>query len=227
MSNIIIEAENLFKSFSKSKLKKIDVLCDLSLKIEANKSTMIVGASGAGKSTLLHILAGLDYPDSGMVKFNNENIYEYEDKKLSAFRNKNFGVVFQFHHLLPEFTASENVAIPMMIDGISQENAFRRSNELLDMVGLKDRTDHKPAELSGGEAQRVAIARALINEPQILFADEPTGNLDSKTSSSIHQLFQELKEKLKITMLIVTHNKELVKLADNVLEMKDGKIVNL
>ncbi|MGD8781782.1 MAG: ABC transporter ATP-binding protein [Ignavibacteria bacterium] len=227
MNNIIIEAESLFKSFTKSKFKKVDVLYDLSLQIEANKSTMIVGASGAGKSTLLHILAGLDFPDSGTVKFNNENIYEFDDKKLSAFRNQNFGVVFQFHHLLPEFTAVENTAIPMMINGTNQKEAFKRSVELLELVGLKDRTDHKPAELSGGEAQRVAIARALVNEPQILFADEPTGNLDSKTSTSIHQLFEELKEKLKITMLIVTHNKELVKLADNVLEMKDGKIVNL
>ncbi len=220
----IITAENLFKSFSKSKSKKVEVLNDLSIKIESNKSTMIVGASGAGKSTLLHILAGLDFPDSGIVKFKDENVYEYDDKKLSEFRNNNFGVVFQFHHLLPEFTAIENVAIPKMINGANQKQAFQKGEELLKLVGLKERTDHKPAELSGGEAQRVAIARALINEPQILFADEPTGNLDSKTSSSIHELFEELKEKLKITMLIVTHNAELVKLADKVLEMKDGKI---
>lgn len=221
--NTILKAENIFKSFAKSKEQKLEILKGISLELEAIKITEIVGASGAGKSTLLHILSGLDTPDSGEVEIERTDIFKLSDEKLSKFRNKNIGFIFQFHHLLPEFTALENVSIPMMINGISLKNSLKKSEELLKTVGLQERFEHKPAELSGGEAQRVAVARALANNPKIIFADEPTGNLDSANSEMMHKLFVELKEKLGLTFLIVTHNPELVKLADTVLEMKDGK----
>jgi len=221
--NTILKAENIFKSFVKSKEQKLEILKGISLELEANKITEIVGASGAGKSTLLHILSGLDTPDSGKVEIEGTEIFKLSDEKLSKFRNKNIGFIFQFHHLLPEFTALENVSIPMMINGISLKNSLKKSEELLKTVGLQERFEHKPAELSGGEAQRVAVARALANNPKIIFADEPTGNLDSANSEMMHKLFVELKEKLGLTFLIVTHNSELVKLADTVWEMKDGK----
>ena len=221
--NTILKAENIFKSFVKSKEQKLEILKGISLELEANKITEIVGASGAGKSTLLHILSGLDTPDSGKAEIEGTEIFKLSDEKLSKFRNKNIGFIFQFHHLLPEFTALENVSIPMMINGISLKNSLKKSEELLKTVGLQERFEHKPAELSGGEAQRVAVARALANNPKIIFADEPTGNLDSANSEMMHKLFVELKEKLGLTFLIVTHNSELVKLADTVWEMKDGK----
>lgn len=224
--NTILKAENIYKSFVKSKEQKLDILKGISLELEVNKITEIVGASGAGKSTLLHILSGLDTPDTGKVEIEGTEIFKLSDDKLSKFRNKNIGFIFQFHHLLPEFTALENVSIPMMINGISLKNSLKKSEELLETVGLKERFEHKPAELSGGEAQRVAVARALANNPKIIFADEPTGNLDSANSEIMHNLFVELKEKLGLTFLIVTHNPELVKLADTVLEMKDGKFVS-
>lgn len=220
--NTILKAENIFKSFVKSKEQKLDILKGISLELEENKITEIVGASGAGKSTLLHILSGLDLPDSGKVEIEGTQIFKLNDEKLSKFRNKNIGFIFQFHHLLPEFTAAENVSIPMMINGTSLKEAAIKSEELLETVGLKERIDHKPAELSGGEAQRVAVARALANNPKIIFADEPTGNLDSNNSELMHSLFVELRDKLGLTFLIVTHNPELVELADKVLEMKDG-----
>lgn len=224
--NTILKADNIFKSFVKSKEQKLEILKGISLELEANKITEIVGASGAGKSTLLHILSGLDTPDTGKVEIEGTEIFKLNDEKLSKFRNKNIGFIFQFHHLLPEFTALENVSIPMMINGISLKNSLKKSEELLETVGLKERFEHKPAELSGGEAQRVAVARALANNPKIIFADEPTGNLDSANSEMMHKLFVELKEKLGLTFLIVTHNPELVKLADTVLEMKDGKFIS-
>lgn len=224
--NSILKAENIFKSFVKSREQKLEILKGISLELEENKITEIVGASGAGKSTLLHILSGLDSPDSGDVKIEGTEIFQLSDERLSKFRNKNIGFIFQFHHLLPEFTALENVSIPMMINGISLKNAQKKSEQLLETVGLKERFEHKPAELSGGEAQRVAVARALANNPKIIFADEPTGNLDSNNSEMMHNLFVELKDKLGLTFLIVTHNPELVKLADTVLEMKDGKLIS-
>ncbi len=186
---------------------------------------MIVGASGAGKSTFLHLLGGLDRPDSGAVYFNDQNIFEFSDEKLAKFRNKNIGFVFQFHHLLPEFTALENVAIPQMINGTSLQSASKKAEELLESVGLGDRANHKPAELSGGEQQRVAVARALANDPSVIFADEPTGNLDSANSDSIHQILINLRDKFAKTFVIVTHNSGLVDLADKVFEMKDGNII--
>ncbi|MCH7517342.1 MAG: ABC transporter ATP-binding protein [Bacteroidetes bacterium] len=222
--DIILKAENLNKSYKMNKNVKLDVLKDVSLEIEANKISVIVGASGAGKSTLLHLLGALDRPDSGKIIYKDENIFTLSDDRLAKFRNKNIGFIFQFHHLLPEFTALENVSIPQMISGISLSDAAKKSKELLNTVGLSDRMDHKPAELSGGEQQRVAVARALANDPQIIFGDEPTGNLDSKNSESIHQLILELRDTLKMTFVIVTHNPNLVKLADKVFEIKDGKV---
>jgi lipoprotein-releasing system ATP-binding protein len=222
--DIILKAKNLNKSYKMNKKVRLDVLKDVSLEIEANKISVIVGASGAGKSTLLHLLGTLDRPDSGKIIYKDENIFALSDDRLAKFRNKNIGFIFQFHHLLPEFTALENVSIPQMISGISLLDAAKKSKELLSTVGLSDRMDHKPAELSGGEQQRVAVARALANDPQIIFGDEPTGNLDSKNSESIHQLILELRDNLKVTFVIVTHNPNLVKLADKVFEIKDGKV---
>ncbi|HQI42342.1 MAG: ABC transporter ATP-binding protein [Ignavibacteriales bacterium UTCHB2] len=222
--SIILSAQNLNKSYQLNKENKLSVLKNISVDIEEQKISVIVGASGAGKSTLLHLLGGLDRPDSGKVLFENNNIFEYSNDKLAKFRNENMGFVFQFHHLLPEFTALENVAIPMMINGKSLKTAFKEAQKLLDVVGLAQRENHKPAELSGGEQQRVAVARALANNPKIIFADEPTGNLDSANSESIHKLLFELRDKYQKTFVIVTHNPDLMKLADVIFEIKDGMI---
>jgi lipoprotein-releasing system ATP-binding protein len=222
--NMILKAQNICKSFAKADKQKLDILKDISFNLEENKITVIVGASGAGKSTLLHILSSLDNPDSGSVQIMNTDIFKLKDDEIAKFRNTHIGFIFQFHHLLPEFTALENTAIPLMINGMSLAKASVRGAELLEIVGLTERAHHKPAELSGGEQQRVAVARALANSPRIIFADEPTGNLDSYNSELLNQLFIELRDKQKQTFLIVTHNPELVKLADIVWEMKDGKI---
>jgi lipoprotein-releasing system ATP-binding protein len=224
MNNKLITADNLIKSYQNNKKMKLEVLKSVSLEIVSNNISVIIGASGAGKSTLLHLLAGLDRPDSGSVYYNEQDIFKFNEEKLARFRNKNVGLVFQFHHLLPEFTALENVAIPQMIEGKSLNAASLKSKELLATVGLEERIDHKPAELSGGEQQRVAVARALANDPEVIFADEPTGNLDSANSEAIHNLIVGLRDKYKKTFVIVTHNKGLVKLADKVFEMKDGKL---
>jgi len=224
MNEIILKAESIFKSFQTTKKVKLEVLKSISLEIQKGKITVIVGASGAGKSTLLHLLGGLDRPDSGEIIYDEKNIFDFSDDKLAKFRNKNVGFVFQFHHLLPEFTALENVMIPQLIDGISLSKAKIKSEELLKTVGLIERLDHKPAELSGGEQQRVAVARALANDPKIIFADEPTGNLDSANSEEIHKLILDLKTNLGVTFVIVTHNQGLVNLADQIYEIKDGKI---
>jgi lipoprotein-releasing system ATP-binding protein len=224
MNQIILSSENLVKTYQTTKKTKLEVLKSISLEIESEKISVIIGASGAGKSTLLHLLGGLDRPDKGKVLFDNQNIFEFSDEKLAKFRNKNIGFVFQFHHLLPEFTAVENVAIPQMIIGLSLNKALKKAEELIDTVGLNERKDHKPAELSGGEQQRVAVARALANNPSIIFADEPTGNLDSANSEAIHKIIVDLRDKFNKTFVIVTHNSSLVKLADKVFEMKDGKI---
>lgn len=222
MNSSILEAKEIYKSFFRVNNQKLDIIKGVSFELEAGKITMIVGASGAGKSTLLHILSGLDYPDSGSVKIKGTDLFKLSDEKLSKFRNQNIGFVFQFHHLLPEFDALENVAIPMMINGKSLAQAKKEAHNLLELVGLSDRTHHKPSELSGGEQQRVAVARALANKPSIIFADEPTGNLDSLSSSKIHELFQNLNKNLNLTFLVVTHNPELVKISHNLYEMKDG-----
>jgi lipoprotein-releasing system ATP-binding protein len=222
---ITLKAENLLKSYQTAKKNKLEVLKSVSIEIESGKISVIVGASGAGKSTLLHLLGGLDRPDSGNVFYNGTNIFNLSDDKLVKFRSENIGFVFQFHHLLPEFSAVENTAIPLMIKGESLHKALDKAEKMIELVGLRERKDHKPAELSGGEQQRVAVARALVNNPAIIFADEPTGNLDSDNSEIIHRLFIDLKNSYKKTLLIVTHNKELVRLADQMFEMKDGKIL--
>jgi len=224
MNNFILNAFAITKSFTKIDGQKLEILKGISIDIEANNISMIVGASGAGKSTLLHILSGLDFPDGGQVKIKDVDIFRLSDDKLSTFRNKNIGFIFQFHHLLPEFDATENVAIPIMIDGSPLQKAKKRAEELLELVGLKERLHHKPSELSGGEQQRVAVARALANNPSLIFADEPTGNLDSANSEMIHKLFIDLKNILNLTFLIVTHNSDLIKLGDKIFEMKDGLI---
>lgn len=223
--SILLSGQNLYKSYQSNKKNKLDVLKNISVDIEENKISVIVGASGAGKSTLLHLLSGLDRPDLGKVFYQNKNIFEFGNDKLAKFRNENIGFVFQFHHLLPEFTAIENVAIPLMIGGKNLKSALEVSKKLLKIVGLSQREDHKPAELSGGEQQRVAVARALANDPKIIFADEPTGNLDSANSESIHKLLFELRDNLNKTFVIVTHNPELMKLADVIFEIKDGVIL--
>lgn len=186
----------------------------------------IVGASGAGKSTLLHILGTLDRPDSGTVNIDGDNIFTKKDKNLASFRNARLGFIFQFHHLLPEFTALENVCIPAFIGGKSKSESEKRAKELLSLLKLEHRTDHKPGELSGGEQQRVAVARALMNNPAIIMADEPSGNLDSDNARDLHKLFFDLRDQLGQTFIIVTHNEDLAKMADRMIVMKDGKISN-
>jgi len=222
MNETILKAERIIKSYQTDKKVKLEVLKSVSLQIEREKISVIIGASGAGKSTLLHILGTLDRPDGGKVFYNEQNIFSLSDDKLAKFRNKNIGFVFQFHHLLPEFTAVENVAIPQMIGGVSKNAALIKAEELLIAVGLEERINHKPAELSGGEQQRIAVARALANDPSIIFADEPTGNLDSANSKILHNILIDLRDKYGKTFVIVSHNKELVELADTVYEMKDG-----
>lgn len=224
---VLLEAKNIYKSFRNNSNNILEVLKNVNLSVLENKISIIVGASGSGKSTLLHILSGLDEPDSGEVIFMGNNIHKFKGDELSYFRNKNIGFVFQFHHLLPEFTAVENVAIPYMVDGKNLKKALKRSEEVLNLVGMSDRLNHKPAELSGGEQQRVAIARAMVNDPKVIFADEPTGNLDSKNSESIHELFLKLRDELGKTFVIVTHNTQLIQLADIIFEIKDGMIQNV
>lgn len=215
----MISVKKIHKSFGELK-----VLKGISLEIKAGEIVSIVGASGAGKTTLLHIMGTLDAYDQGEVVINGQNISGFNDQKLSEFRNKNIGFVFQFHHLLPEFTALENVCIPAFIAGKGRADAEKRARALLDLLGLTERLEHKPSELSGGEQQRVAVARALVNEPAVILADEPSGNLDSKSSEELHRLFFSLREKLGQTFVIVTHNNELANMADRKLTIKDGVI---
>lgn len=223
---IILTAENIKKSFLLDNKVKLEVLKGISLKIYRGEIFVIVGASGAGKSTLIHILGTIDRPDEGSVYFESSNLLNLKDEELSRFRNKNIGFVFQFHHLLPEFTALENVVIPMMINGKKFDECKPRAIELIEYVGLAERLNHKPSELSGGELQRIAIARALANNPKIVFADEPTGNLDTKNSQAIIELIKNLNKEFNQTFVIVTHNPELVEIADRVQEIKDGVLVS-
>lgn len=226
MNRTILRAENLVKCYKIGKDKQLNILKEISIEIQENKITTIIGASGAGKSTLLHILSGLDQADSGEVYFFDRKFSDMNPSELAKFRNENLGFVFQFHHLLPEFTALENVAIPLMINKNSKQKSFDKSRTILQMVGLSERLNNKPAELSGGEQQRVALARALVNDPKIILADEPTGNLDSENSESIGKLFVKIRDELKGSLVIVTHNPDLVKIADQVYEMFDGKLKN-
>lgn len=204
------------------KYGEIEVLKGVSLTMEKGEIVSIVGASGAGKSTLLHILGTLDSFDKGEVYLDGEPVHTLQGNQIARFRNEKIGFIFQFHHLLPEFTALENVCIPAWIKGQKKKNAEKEALRLLDLLKLNRKIHHKPSELSGGEQQRVAVARALINQPAIIFADEPTGNLDSKNAEDLHMLFTELKRDLGQTFLIVTHNRELATMSDRVLTMKDG-----
>jgi len=224
MNKVILSANNITKSFRSNGKVTLEILKSVSLEVEEEKISVIIGASGAGKSTLLHILGGLDKPDSGDVIFNNTSIYNLSDDKLANFRNNNIGFVFQFHHLLPEFTALENIMLPQMINGISEKRASKKAKDLLNEIGMAERANHKPAELSGGEQQRVAVGRALANDPELILADEPTGNLDSQNSIILQELFTNLKNRLNKTFIIVTHNQELMNIGDNLFEMKDGTI---
>ena len=217
----MIIAENLSKSFG-----NLQALKGVSLRISKGEVVSVVGASGAGKSILLQILGTLSTPDTGSLIIDGQDVLRMNASKLSAFRNRRIGFVFQFHRLLPEFTALENVMIPSLIAGLSNKESASRAKALLSEVGLSDRMDHKPSELSGGEAQRVAIARALVNNPAVLFADEPSGNLDSATKLDIHRIFFEMREKHGQTIVIVTHDETLADMCDRKLVMSDGLIIN-
>ncbi len=217
----MLRAENIQKRYG-----QLQVLKGVDVEIMKGEIVSIVGSSGAGKSTLLHILGTLDAPDKGAIFLNNEPLHQLRGKKLADFRNQHIGFVFQFHHLLPEFTAVENVCIPGWIAGKKRKEVEKEAAELLAMLGLSERMENKPQQLSGGEQQRVAVARALINKPQIVFADEPTGNLDSKNAKELHELFVRLRNEMQQTFLIVTHNEELAAMSDRELHMKDGKIID-
>lgn len=208
------------------KYGQLQVLKGVDIAIAEGEIVSIVGSSGAGKSTLLHILGTLDKADKGEISLKNQRIDVLRGNKLAAFRNRQIGFVFQFHHLLPEFTAVENVSIPGWIAGGKKRETLQKAVELLKNLGLGDRLQHKPQQLSGGEQQRVAVARALINNPAIIMADEPTGNLDSANAQALHQLFIDLRNRFNQTFLIVTHNDELAKMSDRVLHMKDGRIID-
>ncbi len=216
----MIVGKNIRKKFG-----DLEILKGVDLEINKGEIVSIVGSSGAGKTTLLTILGTLDRASDGEVIINNESVFKLNEKKLAAFRNQNIGFVFQFHQLLPEFTAIENVCIPAMIAKKSKKDSEKRAQELLELFNLKDRIHHKPSELSGGEQQRVAVARALINDPKVIFADEPSGNLDSVNAKELHKLFFKLRDEFNQTFVIVTHNSELAEMADRTLTMRDGKIV--
>ena len=217
---MILEAANIHKKYG-----TLDVLKGVSLQVNKGEIVSLVGPSGAGKSTLLHIIGTLDKPDSGSVKIEGQEVFKLSEKAISAFRNKSIGFIFQFHHLLPEFTAVENICIPAFIAGKGTKESEARAKELLAMLNLSHRAGHKPSELSGGEQQRVAVARALINNPALIMADEPSGNLDTNNARDLHKLFFELRDKLNQTFIIVTHNEELADMADRKVQMKDGLVI--
>ncbi|UBZ06412.1 ABC transporter ATP-binding protein [Salegentibacter mishustinae] len=220
----MISAKNIHKYYG-----DLHVLKGLDLHIKKSEIVSIVGASGAGKTTLLQILGTLDKPEKNKessLQINDTDIYRLSSKELSKFRNKNIGFIFQFHQLLPEFTALENICIPAYIHNTPKEKAEERAKELLGFLGLKNRANHKPGELSGGEQQRIAVARALINNPAVIFADEPSGNLDSESAENLHQLFFKLRDEFQQTFVIVTHNEELADMADRKITMQDGKIID-
>lgn len=217
----MLSVKNLIKKYS-----TLTVVNDVSLTVERGEIISIIGPSGAGKSTLLHLMGALDKPDSGTVLIDGTDVFRLPGKKQAKFRNKHIGFVFQFHHLLPEFSAIENVAVPLWINGVNKKEGLKLATEMLETVGLGHRTDNKPAELSGGEQQRVAIARALINKPSVVMADEPTGNLDTTNAHAIHQLFLDLREKFGQTFIMITHNEALAQMTDRTFTMRDGKIVD-
>lgn len=219
MSDIMIKINNVHKSFG-----ALEVLKGIDLTINRGEVVSIVGPSGAGKTTLLQIIGTLDRPDSGTIEINGEDVSRLSVKKLADFRNRHIGFVFQFHQLLPEFTALENIMIPALIGGASKKAAKKRAEELLAFMGLSERAVHKPAELSGGEKQRVAVARALVNNPDVILADEPSGSLDSKNKEELHQLFFDLRDKFGQTFVIVTHDEQLAMITDRTIKMRDGML---
>ncbi len=221
MNDVLLESRQLDKCFNEGDLR-VEVLKGIDFTIEPNKSVAIIGASGSGKSTLLHLLGGLDVPDRGDVLVNGKNMTDLNDEQRGNLRNKHLGFIYQFHHLLPEFSALENVAMPLLIRRDNQKEALDKAAVLLDKVGLSERLQHKPGELSGGERQRAAIARALVTEPACILADEPTGNLDEKTADQVFELILELNKSLGTSLIMVTHNLELSKQADRILELKEG-----
>ena len=217
----MIQLHNIHKSFG-----TLEVLKGIDLTINKGEVVSIVGPSGAGKTTLLQIIGTLDRPDSGHVLFDGIDVSQYKEKQLSAFRNRHIGFVFQFHQLLPEFTAVENVMMPALISGASMGDARSRAMEMLDYLRLTDRASHKPAELSGGEKQRVAVARALVNRPQVILADEPSGSLDTQNKEELHQLFFDLRRELGQTFIIVTHDEQLAATTDRTIRLRDGRVIN-
>lgn len=217
----MLKAKEIYKSYG-----PLQVLKGVDIDIAKGEIVSISGSSGAGKSTLLHILGTLDNADSGEIFLENKKVSSLKGKDLANFRNEHIGFVFQFHHLLPEFSAIENICVPGWIAGKKNKELNKRALDLLELLNLKDRAEHKPGELSGGEQQRVAVARALINSPSIVMADEPTGNLDSANAKELHNLFIDLRERFQQTFLIVTHNEELAQMSDRILHMKDGKIIS-
>lgn len=218
---MILKAKNITKSYG-----NLPILSGVSLEVKSKEIVSIVGSSGAGKTTLLQILGTLDDPSAGELSIDNTNPFELNRNELSAFRNQKLGFIFQFHQLLPEFTAVENVMLPGLIRGDKKKDAKERAEILLERIGLRDRLNHKPSELSGGEQQRTAVCRALFNKPKIIFGDEPSGNLDTRKSQELHELFFELREEFNQTFVIVTHNKELASMADRTLTMKDGNFIS-
>lgn len=215
----MIRLENITRNFG-----SLQVLKGINLEVKKGEIVSITGPSGAGKTTLLQIMGSLDKPDSGHVLYDGRDITTLDEKELSAFRNKHIGFVFQFHQLLPEFTAIENITIPMLIAGSGMKEATARSKELLELLGLQDRADHKPAELSGGEKQRIAVARALANQPDVILADEPSGSLDTKNKEELHKLFFKLRDMLGQTFVIVTHDESLASMTDRTIHLLDGMI---
>lgn len=216
----MLSAEGIHKSYG-----KLQILKGVDLAVAKGEIVSIVGASGAGKSTFLHILGSLDMPDRGKVELNGVNMAKLSANKLSAFRNEQIGFIFQFHHLLPEFTALENICIPAFIAGKGKSESEKRALKLLDILQVHHRADHKPAALSGGEQQRIAVARALMNQPAIILADEPSGNLDSENAIALHHLFVQLRDELQQTFVIVTHNEHLAEISDRTVHMKDGLVI--
>lgn len=226
--SFILTGDSLSKSYKSEQADaKLEVLKNVSLKIQKGSITSIVGSSGSGKSTLLHILGGLDKPDVGTVFWGEQELSRMDSDQLAEFRNKNIGFVFQFHHLLPEFTALENVSMPALISGISIEEASKRALELLERFGVEDRKNHRPTQLSGGEQQRVSMARALMNKPELILADEPTGNLDDKNTAIILDMLFELRDKDGVTVLLITHEPAIAKRSDVILEIKNGELISL
>ncbi len=219
---IILKAVGLFKSYQ-TMAGKLDVLKGVDLEVKSGEMVAVVGASGVGKSTLLHILGTLDRPNAGELNINGKEVFNLDDKSLAGFRNKTIGFVFQFHHLLPEFTCQENLILPKLMAGENKDQAAQKALELLEEMGLQDRRFHRPVELSGGEQQRLAVARALVNQPQVVLADEPTGNLDQKTAENLMELLLNLNKNKKQTFIIATHNLKLAKIADRIYEIKEGQ----